>query len=215
MPRPKYTHEQLIIAHKKQMKNLGTARLDMKYWKERAKTAEHKLMEYVIVDDKPDYWYSMSGFTLFRRYYRTYGLLASQMEVLMMISYVETFFAYDYRIFKDSNIGVAKRLLELIELRYVVKIKLPSKNSFKRKNAHVLTQRGKDLIADYKKFYDEKMEEIRNKRVGQLCFSDGAYFKRTKVNAYYRKLLKGGPHVRLGVHEKDNDLYSDNDVYEH
>lgn len=211
MPRHKFTHEQLLAAHKRQMKALEHERENSKKWKLRAKEAELKLKEYVIVHDKPDYWFSMSGFSLFRRYYISYGLKGSQMEVLMMVSYVEPFFAIDYRIFKQSNIGVQDRLDELVALRYILKTSFPPKGSFKRRNGYVLTQRGKDLIADYKKYYDEKMEQIRNKQVTQLTFEDGAYFKRTRLNAYFRRMRLGDRHARLGRDGTFNDLYIDND----
>lgn len=210
MPRTKFTHEQLLAAHKRQTKALQHERENSKKWKQRAKAAELKLKQYVIVDDKPDYWFSMSGFSLFRRYYRTYGLKVSQMEVLMMISYVEPFFAIDHRIFKYSMIGVQKRIDELVAMRYITKLSFPPKGSFKRRNGHVLTQRGKDLIADYKKYYDEKMEEIRKKHVTQLTFEDGAYFKRTRPSRYMRYKAQGWG--RLPFNPKFNDLYKDNDL---
>lgn len=212
MGRYKFTHNQLIVAHKRQTKALTAERALTKSWKERATNAENKLRQYVLVDDKPDYFLSMTGFSLFRRYYRSYGLIASQMEVLMMVSYVEIFFATDYVIFKSSMLGVQKRLDSLVEMRYIIRVTFAKVGHGNRKKGYVLTQRGKDMISDYKKYYDEKMEEIRNKRVGQLTFEDGAYFKRTKLNKYYRRLLQGGgmlPMTTFNAKFIDNDIHTD------
>lgn len=211
MGRPKFTHAQLIVAHNRQTKRLEHSRSEIKAWKKRALDAELTLKSYVFVDEKPDYFLSMSGFSLFRRYYRTYGLNGSQMEILMMVSYVETFFYNDYQIFKHSMLGVEKRIAELVEMRYIVRVSFPSKGILhgNRKKGYVLTQRGKDLIADYKKYYDEKMDEIRNKRVGQLTFEDGAYFKRTKMTKYLRRKLQGGGLLKI---TRRIDLYTDNDI---
>jgi hypothetical protein len=208
MARPKYTYEQLLESHIKKTASLEFIRRDLREWRIRAKTAEKKNSEYIYIDKKPDYFFSVSGFSLFRRYYLSNGITSSQMEIMLMVSYVGTFFRNHAVIFKHTKIGLSAGLEDLIIMRYVTRVRLPAKNTFKTRLGFILTQRGKDLMTDYEKYYDKKMLEIRNKNVTQLTFEDGCYFRRTKIGLHIRRKEQGGGIVKRGTF---NSRYSDND----
>lgn len=205
MGRPKHTYEQLHRAHRNNTKLLSKNREDLKHWKARAKAAEYKLRSLVVVDDKPDYYWSMSGFPLFRAFYLSYGLTPGQVEVLMMISYMKTFFQADAAIFRDGRMNIPIHLGNLIKLRYVSKVTFPPKDSHRRIYGYVLAQRGKDLIEHYKKHYDEKMADIRAGKATKLGFAEGCYYENVRLNKYFRRKEK-----RAAMGEQD-DLYTDND----
>ncbi len=205
MARPKFTHEQLLASHKRKIKALGAAREDIKAWKSRAKTAEHKLRQYVLVDDKPDYYLSMTGYSLFRRFFMSHGLNNNQMEVLMMISYMGTFFAYEKDIFGGAGFSATMVAGKLVRKRYVAKVKFPAKDSFRRIDGYVLAQKGKDLIEKYKIYYDQKMDEIRAGRVTPFTFSDGVYYRYTKLNKYFARKQRRA----LAAAENNKNLNND------
>lgn len=204
--RSKFTHEELIEAHKKQSIKLMHAKAWLKSWKERAQAAEHKFEEYAFIDKKPDYYFSFSGHLIFRRWYLTNGLTPMQAEFLVIISYTEVFYIRDILLFRRSWVKqIALNITKLLELGYIIKVKIPG--TWRRSRfGYVLTQRGKDFETDYEKFYDKKMEEARAGRFTPFNFSDGAYFRKVHINRHQRRKEQGGGML---PHPKRSDVWKD------
>lgn len=204
--RHKFTHEELVDAHKKQAAKLMHAKASIKSWKERAQAAEHKFEEYAFIDKKPDYHFSFSGHLIFRRWYLTNGLTALQAEFLVIISYTDVFYIRDLLLFRRAWIqNIQNNITKLIELGYIIGVKIPG-TWRKSRFGYVLTQRGKDFETDYEKFYDKKMEEGRAGRFTPFNFSDGAYFRKIHISKYHRRKEQGGGML---PYPKKSDIWRD------
>jgi len=197
----KFTYSELLAAHKKQGIKLMHMAAERKLWKERAQAAEAKAKElqksfdeYTFVDKKPDYYYSFSGHLLFRRFYALNGITALEAEVLIIISYVGVFLRQHFKLYNRNYLRkpVVEILEELEKGGYVLKTKVPGKIKMRPRNAWVLTQRGKDLEADYEKYYDKKMAELKAGKLTPFNFEDGAYFRKVYLTRHQRRLLQGG-----------------------
>ncbi len=158
------------------------------------KEAEAKLEGYVFIDKKPDYFYSFSGFLIFRKWYIQNGLTSSQAELLIIISYVDVFLYDHFKLYtrNQTRIGVKIILENLIAQRYVVNIKVGGKSKSRLRNGWVLTQRGKDLEADYEKFYDTKMAELKKGAIFTFNMEQGMYFRKVRLTGSDRRILQGG-----------------------
>ena len=193
---PKFTHAQLEKAHFRQYKALSKSREITKKWKQRALKAEARMKEYIVVDTKPDYFFSFSGHLLFRRYYSLNGLTAMQVEFIIVIGVVGVFTKKNYALFRRNHLSHApdKYVDQLEKMHYVTKISLRVNGG--RRIGWVLTQRGKDVEADYKKYYDQKMDEIRAGVLTPFIFEDGAHFRKIFVEKKERRAQQGGGTLR-------------------
>jgi|GEM_PF-4805856 len=157
--------------------------------------AEAKLDEYVFIDKKPDYFFSFSGFLIFRQWYVQNGLTALQAELLIIISYIDVFLYSHFKLYTRNytrGSGVKIVLQSLIDQQYVVPIKVSGKSTSKLRNGWVLTQRGKDLEADYERFYDTKMEELKKGAIFTFNMENGMYFRKVRLTNAERRILQGG-----------------------
>ena len=199
----KFTHEQLLIAHRKREIKLMHANVKIKTWKKRALEAEAITEEYAFIDKKPDYFYSFTGLLLFRRFYLRNGLTANQVEILIIISYCGVFLRKDFKLFSRNYVKrpIFEVLDSLVKQGYVIATKIPSKAGTARRNAWILTQRGKDLEADYERYYDQKMDELKAGKLTPFNFEDGAYFRKVYVTRHDRRKAQGGGMLpRSGTH---------------
>ena len=158
------------------------------------KAAEDKLEGYMFIDKKPDYFFSFSGFLLFRQWYVQNGLTALQAEMLIIMSYVDVFLYRHFKLYTRNytrGSGVKIVLQDLIDQRYVVAIKVNGKSRNLR-NGWVLTQRGKDMEADYERFYDAKMEELKKGAIFTFNMESGMYYRKVRLTRSERRMLQGG-----------------------
>jgi hypothetical protein len=197
----KYTYEELMVAHRKQGVKLMHVREERKLWKERTRVAEAKAKqlqqifdEYTFIDKKPDYYFSFSGLLIFRRFYILNGLRPIEVELLVIISYVHVFLKEDLKLYNRNYLRVRPlEILEgLVQQGYVLKTTVPGKSKSRMRMAWVLTQRGKDIEADYERFYDKKMEELKAGKLTRFNFEDGAYFRKVYLTRHQRRILQGG-----------------------
>jgi hypothetical protein len=129
---------------------------------------------------------------IFRRWHQLNGLSAMQAEYLVMLSYVDVFLFKHLALFrKGSGDHFAKSMVKLQHWGYVIRIKVPGKR-YKERNGYVLTQRGKDFEADYEKFYDERMAELKQRKTSYFRFDDGSYFRKIYINRSERREAQGG-----------------------
>lgn len=158
------------------------------------KAAQEKLEGYVFIDKKPDYFYSFSGFLIFRKWYVQNGLMPAQAELLIIISYVDVFLYSHFKLYtrNHTRTGVKIVLQSLIDQKYVASIKVSGKSTSKLRNGWVLTQRGKDLESDYERFYDAKMAELKKGAIFTFNMESGMYFRKVRLNSSERRLLQGG-----------------------
>lgn len=207
------THEQLKDAHKKRGKLLEHAREDLKFWKNRARKAEETISTHVYIDKKPDYFFSFTGHLIFRRFYRLNGLTALQAEIIVLLTYTQTFTFPDYKLFQRNRLSIDKIIHQLVDLRYVIKIEAPGKSKVRMRKVWVLTQKGKDIAADYEKYYDKKMDELRAGRLTPFRFEDGAYFRRVYITRRERRAAQGGGMLPKQVphREKWRDMEVENE----
>lgn len=156
--------------------------------------AESTLSRYVFVEKKPDYYYSFSGFLIFRQWYINNGLHASQAELLIIISYIDVFLTSHFKLYTRNLTRVTVRnvLITLVEQHYVVKIKVHGKSKSSLRDGWVLTQRGKDLEADYERFYDEQTSAIKKGTLFSFNFEDGLYFRKKRLTRSEKVLLQNG-----------------------
>lgn len=193
MGRPVQTYEQLKEAKKKQDKALMHAKENIKFWKDRARTAEKKVSAYVFIKKKPDYFFSFSGHLIFRRWYRLNGISPVMAELLVTISYIDVFFKSHINLFKwQRQREIEAAFKNLLELGYIIKVKIPGKSRNKQRTGWVLTQKGKDFERDYEKYYDKKMAELTEGKLTPFNFRDGAYYRRIYVSRKERRAEQGG-----------------------
>jgi hypothetical protein len=194
------TYPELMAEYRRLKCELGAIknkneRLKKKYEiiEQKAESFDNIHNEYVFIDKKPDYFFSFSGHALFRQFYLRNGLTAAQAELLIIISYKGVFLRGDFRFYNRDyfKLSVIKLIETLIEQRYVMNIMVPGK-AHKKRNGYVLTQKGKDLEADYEQYYDKKMDELRSGRITPANFQDGAYFRKVFVSRYERRIEQGG-----------------------
>lgn len=158
------------------------------------KAAEAKLEDYVFIDKKPDYFFSFSGFLIFRKWYLQNGLMSSQAEMLIILSYMDIFLYSHFKLYTRNHtrgIGVKIVLQSLIDQKYVTKIKVSGKSKSRLRSGWVLTQRGKDLESDYERFYDNKMAELKKRAMFTFNMESGMYFRKVRLNNSERRLLQG------------------------
>lgn len=156
--------------------------------------AKAKLEGYVFIDKKPDYFYSFSGFLIFRRWYIMNGLTAAQAEVLIIMSYVDVFLTTHFKLYtrNHTRVPVKDVLAILIEQKYVIKIQVQGKNKLCLRKGWVLTQRGKDFEADYERFYDAKIADIKIGKIFSFNLEEGMYFRKVYLTPRERRLFQGG-----------------------
>jgi hypothetical protein len=76
---------------------------------------------------------------------------------------------------------------------YVIRVTNPGKNNLGKSKPYVLTQKGKDLEADYEKFYDKKIADLNNKTFSEPIGADQTdYFRRAKISKPDRREAQGG-----------------------
>lgn len=165
-----------------------------------------------LILKKPDYYYSFSGFFIFRQWYVLNGLNQIHAEILVIVSYYEYFLNVDKRYWNFHRNAYVKNMDQLIKMGYIARVNVPGKSRMRQRLAYVLTKKGKDMEADYEKFYDTKMEEFRKKKYGKtVSFKDGKPFRRErKPMAEIRTFGKatgmyGGGAYLGGKFEKYND----------
>lgn len=215
-----FTHKELLAAHRKQDIRLMNVSSERKKWKERAWAAEAKTKEiqqsishYAFIDKKPDYFFSFSGHLIFRRFYALNGLTAMQVELLVIISYTKVFLTANFKIYNRNYLRrpIVKTLDSLIKQGYITKVQVPGKNRLALRNGYILTQRGKDLEADYERFYDEKIAELKSGKLTRFSFEDGAYFRRVYLTRHDRRILQGGGMLPTG--QAKENTFIDQEVY--
>lgn len=128
---------------------------------------------------KPDYYWSFCGSYIFKKWQLLNGLNPVHAELLVILSYYKYFLRRDHY-YWNITWKVQRALDDLIQMGYVQKVKIPGRSHSKR-DAFVLTVKGRDMEADYEKFYETKFEEFRLKKNGRrVVFDDGDYFRRRK-----------------------------------
>lgn len=164
------------------------------------KIAEDELKGYVFIDKKPDYYYSFSGSFIFRKWYLHNGLTGSHAELIVLLSYIDIFLTDHFKLYTRSQtrIPIKYAMQHLVDQRYVIKIKVQGKSRSSLRNGWVLTQRGKDLEADYERFYDNEMKAIKKGEVYTFNFEDGVYYRKVKLSAFNRRILQGGGKLPVG-----------------
>lgn len=176
----------------------GWKELALKAEKERDE-AEAKLFDYVFIDKKPDYFFSFSGFLLFRRWHLLNGISAPEAELLIIMSYVDVFLLRHFKLYTRNHTRVPVRdLVDLLTKQgYIVKIKIPGRSPSSFRTGWVLTQRGKDLEGDYERFYDLQMSVIKKGVLYGFNFEDGAYFRKVYISNREKK-KNGGDQPKRG-----------------
>jgi len=192
MARPVFTHEEHLAAREKLYNKIDNLKRDQRLLKKRVEAAEEKVKGYVFINKKPDYFFSFAGHLILRRFQRLNGLTLTGLELLVVISYVEVFLTEHKNLFKRNWFNLEKVLKILIDQHYVVLVKIPGKTKSAFRNGYVLTQKGKDLEADYERFYDEKIEELKKGKLTRFTFEDGAYFRKVYITRYQRRIDQGG-----------------------
>ena len=165
-------------------------------WKKKATELQTRLDSYVLIDKKPDYYYSFSGNLIFSSFCSKTGMSARMIHFIMVIGYCEVF-TFNHAIIMGYT-HLADRMAILVECGYVVKVKVPGKG-IRLRYGWVLTQRGKEIESDYEQYYNKVMQEIRDKKFPPYRFSDGFYYKKrlapkskglNKVKTDFSKLKK-------------------------
>lgn len=143
-----------------------------------------KANDYIsrLIDKKPEYYYSFSALPLLRKWRILNGLNPLHLDTLIILSYYDYFFISDHKYWNMHHTwhNIKYAISDLIKMGYVQVVKVPGKGN-KKRHAYVLTKKGRDMEGDYEKYYDEKFEELKNKKLGEFnIFDDDKYFRRIK-----------------------------------
>lgn len=164
-----------------------------------------------FTEKKPDYYYSLSGFYIVRKYTYFNGLTFRQLELLVVISHYKYFLSRDIIAWNFKSPSYDRVAIELERLGYIIKVEVPGQR-YKVKKGWALTQKGRDVEKDYEKFYDEKISDLKNQTAGNKPnskhrFEDGQYFRRVRIPKRDRREAQGGG--ELPKRSKKDKLFKD------
>jgi predicted transcriptional regulator len=153
-----------------------------------------------LIDKKPDYHFSFTGFYIINKYRYYNGLTRVQLEILIVFSYYEYLFRPDMKHWNLSG-RVHKEALEgLLKDGYLVQVEVPGKTRCRKRKALTLTKKGKDVEADYEKYYEQVITELMTRTNAALPnnkqrFEDGAYFRKIRISRWHRRQEQGGGRI--------------------
>lgn len=114
-----------------------------------------------LIRKTPDYFFSMSGYDIFRKYRVISGVDHREAQLMIVISYHSVFLQKDMPIWGIHDVR-GRVTLDRLEIKgYIQKFKVPkSSKQVTNRNGIILSPKGKAFIDGYEKYYDTYMRRV-------------------------------------------------------
>lgn len=169
-----------------------------------------KKKEFNPYRKKPDYYYCFMGELIFKEWKIRNGLTSLYAKILIITTYYTFFKLKNYKYWLMDLKQFKQAIADLVKMGYIVQTSVPGDANRKPCRAWMLTKKGKDLEADFEKYYDMRFKEIQQGRFGIFIdFKDGAPFRRIKnkrKTTEYREFKANGQPKKVGILDMWKDL---------
>lgn len=159
---------------------------------------------------KPDYYHCFIGEMIFKEWKVKNGFASMHAKILVIATYYDYFKLKDYKYWLLDLKLFKRAISELVRMGYMIETKAPAPGNRKPYRAWLLTKKGKDVEADFERYYDMRFKEIQQGKFGIFIdFKERQPYQRVKLSPeeiQYKEMKSNGHPKKVGIMDMWKDL---------